>query len=116
MDLLGPENVSRLARAALALEEDETSHLDVTHERLHLVVALDLRAAESHEQELGHGKGRRRPARGARGLRGHGAALDDDHQEERCHGRHPRDAERRAEPHAIARERARIAPKGMAKS
>src|SRR6266851_5248507 len=76
---------------------------------------LDLRAAESHEQELGHGQGRRRLARGG-GLRGHGAALDDDHQEERRHRRHPRDAERRAEPHAIARERARIAPKGMAKS
>src|SRR5215472_14990646 len=81
--LLGARDVARLAGAGVALEEDQPAHLHVAHERADLLVAFDLRAAESHEKQVPEGEGRGRwLARRAVRDGGGRAALDDQDQEE----------------------------------
>src|SRR5262249_59812286 len=71
-----------LACAGVALEEDEPAHLHVAHERAELLVAVHLRAAKPHQEQITEGQRRRGlPGCAIRG-RGGGAALDDQDEKE----------------------------------
>ena len=78
--LPGSRDVARLARARVALEEDEAAHLDVADERADLLVALDLRTPEADQQELAERQGRfgRGAVAGGCGR----ASLDDENEEQ----------------------------------
>src|SRR5262249_13460973 len=80
--LLGADDVAGLARAGVALEEDEPPYLHVAHERADLLVPFDLRAAKPHEEQITQGQRRRGlPGCAIRG-RGGGTALDDQDKKE----------------------------------